>query len=350
MGVCKHSTREARDPSTSYDGYPTTSWAWYVSLPASFWLYLAIPIQDTNWFIGKTAPRLISDLLDYDRRFLKRNGRNLLADPAQHFTGEWILRKGKNDCRHSLTRKDTQMRGPTGREMPNEAPHYVVATYCAKCRHHFKITVSFAAQEHGQKPCSLSDENNRMHHLRLVESMFQPLDKRKLDDHKYEYFAEGHQFRCSGMGCPVVVEILISPPRLDKDDMNRLLDPGLVRARGQKEIENDPVRMENEKPVTAATALGYLRSYINDARNGKLDSKTGKPSRIAMRNKKYRLGFSDEFHDLFRYLDFVNVVDPPTEVVSILPLICRVHTACLNRVMANQIVFRRDRFTSGSFL
>jgi hypothetical protein len=57
---------------------------------------------------GKTAPRLIKDLQDYDPRYLPQNVRNLLVDPAPIYKGTSILRKGVRDCRHVLMRKDEQ--------------------------------------------------------------------------------------------------------------------------------------------------------------------------------------------------------------------------------------------------
>jgi len=47
---------------------------------------------------GKTAPRLLEDILDYDPRYVKKKELHLIADPAPQYTDPHRLipiRKGK---------------------------------------------------------------------------------------------------------------------------------------------------------------------------------------------------------------------------------------------------------------
>ncbi|KAE8449971.1 hypothetical protein EG329_007110 [Mollisiaceae sp. DMI_Dod_QoI] len=261
---------------------------------------------------GKTAPRLINDLLDYDPRFHLKGAGNILADPAPRFKGQQIFRKDHTRaCRHSLCKKGSQTNAPTSNdEQPDETTQYVVSAYCSQCRYHFKIAVDLWHQKDGQSPCHLSDKENPLHHFRLVESIDGKQHKEKHGQNKYDVLTEAHRFVCTGSRCPAVVEIRISPPRLSKNVLSPIMDPATVFSRGQREIQKEPERYAGQLPVSPATALGYLRQYLTDAQSTR-DPKEMK--KIARRNKKYMLAFADECDALFSYLDFTPVEEPAVE-------------------------------------
>jgi ubiquitin carboxyl-terminal hydrolase 25/28 len=257
-----------------------------------------IDVNDT----GKTAPRLINDLQDYDPRYLPQNVRNLLVDPAPIYKGTPILRKGVRDCRHVLMRKDEQTTAIISNDdRPRVEKEYVVSAYCTLCRCHFKISMDYSRKHDSQVPCNLADEANPIHHLRPVGSIYAKEYSEKYGRNKYDPLTEAHQFVCSSPTCPLKVEIKLSPPRLSSKRLAAILDPGKVDARGRKEIHNDPVRLEGKKPVTPLQALSFLRTYLFDAKSA---ANTTEQRKIAKRNKSYMLAFANECDPIFEYLDF----------------------------------------------
>jgi ubiquitin carboxyl-terminal hydrolase 25/28 len=270
---------------------------------------------------GKTAPRLINDLLDHDPRYSAKTGRNLLADPAPKFRGNGSLpaRKSPSECRHALMKKEHQTNAPISNdELPDELTEYKVAAYCSTCLYHFDITVDFWQRKDRQAPCHLSDGFNPLHHLRLVKSTNAREYREKHGVNKYDTVTEAHRFVCSGEKCPLVVDIKISPPRLSHSILSLILDTSKMDMRGRREIKNDPDRYQGLPPVKPLQALGYLRQYLYDAKGAKSRTDLKK---IARRNKKYMLAFADECDELFEYLDFIAVQDDALEPeVSVFPL------------------------------
>ena len=260
---------------------------------------------------GKTAPRLICDLLDYDPRYARRDGRNILVEPAPQYRGKGIVRKGHMDCRHSLMKKVDQTTAPVSNdEQPDDLTKYVVASYCALCRYHFTITVDFQQRRAGHCPCRLSDDANPMHHLRLVESMDSTEYAEKYGMTKYDRLTEIHRFVCSGENCPVVLEIKVAPPRLTKALLLLVTDPAKMNGRGRRVIRDDPERYAGMGPLVPMQALLNLRQYLLDAR---ATTDPTQIKKIAKRNKKFVLGFADECDQLFEYLDFIPVQEESSD-------------------------------------
>jgi ubiquitin carboxyl-terminal hydrolase 25/28 len=262
---------------------------------------------------GKTAPRLINDLLDHDPRHSARQSRNLLVDPAPRYRGVGSLppRKGKSECRHTLMRKDNQTTAPRSTdEQPDGSTEYKVAAYCSTCFHHFEVTANFWKRKERKNPCKLSDDSNPLHHLRLVEPRASQEHEKIDGSTKHEPLVEAHTFVCSGRQCPLVVDIKISAPRLSNHLLSYVLDTAKLEARGRREIKNDPDRYQGLLPQKPVQALGYLRQYLMDAKAAKKPTELKK---IARRNKKYMLTFADECDELFIYLGFVPVEEPPPE-------------------------------------
>ncbi len=262
---------------------------------------------------GKTAPRLINDLLDHDPRHSGRQSRNLLVDPAPRYRGVGSLppRKGKLECRHTLMRKDNQTTSPRSTdEQPDGSTEYTVAAYCSTCLHHFEVIANFRKREERKNPCKLSDDSNPLHHLRLVGTRGSPEHEKKDSSSKYKPLIEAHTFVCSGRQCPLVVDIKISAPRLSNHLLSYVLDAAKLEARGRREIKNDPDRYQGLFPQKPVQALGYLRKYLMDAKEAKKPTELKK---IARRNKKYMLTFADECDELFKYLDFDAVTETSPE-------------------------------------
>jgi ubiquitin carboxyl-terminal hydrolase 25 len=260
---------------------------------------------------GKTAPRLINDLLDHDPRYSKK-GRNLLVDPAPRFKGIALPpRKGKYDCHHSLMKKEHQTNAPRSNdEQPDDSTEYKVAAYCSTCLYHFDVTANFWKRKTRKTPCNLADEHNPLHHLRVMESRTSREYREMQGLNKYDQLTEAHRFVCSAADCPLVVDIKISPPRLSQTMLSYILDISKLDVRGRREIKNDPDRYQGMSPSKPLQALGYLRQYLMDAKGAKSRTELKK---IARRNKKYMLTFADECNELFQYLDFVPVEETSPE-------------------------------------
>ncbi|KAG0647102.1 Ubiquitin-specific-processing protease 2 [Hyphodiscus hymeniophilus] len=261
--------------------------------------------------VGKTAPRLITDLLDHDPLTPKKNGRNILAKAAPQFRGKTLPpRTGIHDCRHVLMKKLERTTAPVSQDQqPDTSTRYIIAAYCAECGCHFDISMDFRSRDGRQTPCRLSDPDNPMHHLRPVAYA----DGKEYEDklggyNKYDTILEAHCFECSGVACPLVVNIKISPPRLGPKLLSLIADPKKVYARGKKVIEEEPLRFEGHKPIAPYQVLDNLRTYLKDARQAQQDPE--KLKKIAKRNKRLLLGFADECDSLFEYLDFKVVTEP----------------------------------------
>jgi ubiquitin carboxyl-terminal hydrolase 25/28 len=208
-------------------------------------------------------------------------------------------------------KKEHQTNAPrSDDERPDDSTEHKEAAYCTACLYHFDITANFWKRNDRKTPCNLSDESNPLHHLRLAESQTSKEHKEKHGMDKYDQWTEAHRFVCSGTECPLVVDIKISPPRLNHHMLSYIFDTAKLEARGRREIKNDPERYQGMSPIKPLQALGYLRQYLSDAKGAK--SKT-ELKKIARRNKKYMLTFADECDELFKYLDFVPIEEASPE-------------------------------------
>lgn len=133
---------------------------------------------------------------------------------------------------------------------------------------------------------------------------------RDMNSEKYDNFKEIHTFACSNPSCPAVVDIRISPPRLSKDRLALLVDAGRVYRRGQRAMKEQPERYQDSRPLNPVEVLNVLRTYLSDALN-----KSAK-NRIAVRNKRFLLAFSDECDDIFEFLEFELQFGPSADGVS----------------------------------
>ncbi|CAD6503044.1 BgTH12-02715 [Blumeria graminis f. sp. triticale] len=251
---------------------------------------------------GKTPPRLIADLLDYNPR-LKRDGYNLMTDPAPKFCDEALNRRSPSDCRHRLIKKDSlHTTKPSNNDESKSTQH--VEAMCLTCRCHFSINAVFRPTEFGGEPCSLFEPHFPMHHFILTSSSQSEENINPADAIKYDGLYEWYEYSCSAPNCPIIVSIKILFPRLSKSLLLPIEDSELLEERGIREIQKDPVRFDGERPAEPITALSHLRSYLSDALSCKGDLR-----KISTRNKKFRISFADDCNYIFEYLDFKLVRD-----------------------------------------
>ena len=196
---------------------------------------------------GKTAPRLLQDILDYDPGRPRKDGRNiknLIAEPAPRFTEPKLypLRTLPQDCHHILMLKTAQSQYPVPNEQPTENTIYVVASYCSLCMWHIEITVDFTRQSNKRRPCELGTEYT-LHHLQYIQNNSRIRSKSELGGcSKYDNWKELHYFQCSSATCPAIVEVRLTPPRLSIERLNSVIEPAKLFARGQTVIAADPER------------------------------------------------------------------------------------------------------------
>jgi ubiquitin carboxyl-terminal hydrolase 25/28 len=265
--------------------------------------------------IGKTAPRLLEDLYDYDSRRPRRAGENVLIDSPEIFTGG-IARSRilKGDCHHAFFRKDAQSKTPNVDKIPAEGSRYISASYCGRCLHHFDIIADYGCRPERKIPCRPGSKYP-LHHLRHVTSETKSdLDVPQGED-KYDAWIEKHIWVCSASDCPVVIEIRITPPRLDREKADILANTERLALRGRRTIESEPARYEGYTSLLPAEVLSLLRAYLTDAL-------LGESKRVAARNKKFKLSFADECDEIFEYLDFAPQYEQkPDGDVSQIPLL-----------------------------
>ena len=228
------------------------------------------------------------------------------------------MRKGFQDCRHTFMKKVDQTKAPVSiDEQPDGSTKYVVATYCSTCRCHIDIIVDYRTRDSEQISCRLSDSQNPLHHLRVVDSLDgKEYEQRRGGHNKYDTFMEQHRFECSGASCPIVLDIKISTPRLSRKMLSLITDPKKVFTRGKRVIQEEPLRFDGLQPIAPLQAIMNLRTYLHDARAAKDPQELKK---IAKRNKKFSLGFADECDSLFEYLDFKVVTEDGPDPAVVCP-------------------------------
>ncbi|KFY81977.1 hypothetical protein V498_08669 [Pseudogymnoascus sp. VKM F-4517 (FW-2822)] len=250
---------------------------------------------------GKTGPRLLEDLLDYDSSRPQTNGGNLLIDPAPIYkpNKSYPPRTHPKDCHHFLCRKDWQTSIPPFDKKPTTQTQCFSASYCSFCLHHFDVVVDYTRQPGKNIPCQLGTPHP-LHHFQYVGSEFRTQEELGRPENKYDNYKEQHAFTCSAFSCPATVTIRISPPRLSRAQSALLLDPRKVYARGAKVIEDDPDRYGESRPSLPCEVLAVIRTYLTHA----LTNAPGESKRIAARNKRFLLAFGYECKDLLEYLGF----------------------------------------------
>ncbi|KFY29587.1 hypothetical protein V494_08632 [Pseudogymnoascus sp. VKM F-4513 (FW-928)] len=250
---------------------------------------------------GKTSPRLLEDLLDYDSSRPRVNSVNLLTDPAPVYNSNkaYPPRTHPKDCHHFLCRKDWQTSIPPFDQKPTTQTQCLSASYCSFCLHHFDVVVDYTQQPGKNIPCQAGTAHP-LHHFQYAGSEFRTQEELARPENKYDNYKEQHAFTCSAFSCPATVTIRISPPRLNRTQSALLLDPRKVYARGAKIIEEDPDRYGESRPSLPCEVLAVIRTYLTHA----LTNGPGESKRIAARNKRFLLAFGYECKELLEYLGF----------------------------------------------
>jgi ubiquitin carboxyl-terminal hydrolase 25/28 len=254
---------------------------------------------DANSPLGKTAPRLIQDLLSYDPRRAVLFGQNILTDPAPQYHQDVMLPTlvAKGSCRHKYMTKLDQSQLPAPDRKPERATSYKVASFCHECRCHLLLIVDFKTGS-GEQPCPNSQYP--LHHF-IHHPQSSSRQESSVNGRKGDRWVDQQRFECSSPDCPAVLTIRICAPRITAEWETLLTDEKLVKERAEAVMKLAPDRFEGIAPPLPINVLLNLRSYLNNAlRNPEV-------KKIASLNKKFVTCFGDfgqPCRDLLEYLGF----------------------------------------------
>ena len=257
---------------------------------------------------GKTAPRLLQDLLTYDPRHEARAGRNLLTDPPPHHDEDAspIAAVPGRNCRHVLMTKHEQSLLPEPGEVPTHETVYKIASFCMHCQWHIDLTVDFRDNGSRTLPCRRNTDFP-IHHFIWVGGT-----KGVHDASANPIFERTSRFQCSAPKCPVDLHIRISPPRLSAQHITLMTSPVLLKKRLDAARELDPARTDHDHPARPVDALDFLSTYLQDS----LQPKHGK-ARIPLLNRKFIKTFGKDCDEILLGLGFMRqIVGPFQDCIS----------------------------------
>ncbi|KAH7378780.1 hypothetical protein BKA66DRAFT_442804 [Pyrenochaeta sp. MPI-SDFR-AT-0127] len=250
---------------------------------------------------GKTAPRLLQDLLTYDPRYEERAGRNLLtsAPPRYHPDQPTAAAVPFRNCRHTLFNKSEQSQLPAVGEDLDHTTVYKVASYCSQCRWHVDITVDFRNSEPSTAPCNKAYHEYPLHHF-LFEGEDGSNGSNGLGAQRKP---RTYRFRCSAPACPTRVAISIKPPQLSEQDVETLTNQAQLRRRWEsaKQLAGDRADTVMARRVDAPD---FLNTYLQDS----LKPVKGK-ARIPLLNRKFLKTFGRDCDSILTRLGFTSAVE-----------------------------------------
>lgn len=182
---------------------------------------------------------------------------------------------------------------------------------CAKCKK--TLTVNF------QSDVQLCRQINRPHHLVLVNEDKTPEYARD----KYYPLLSKFDFKCSSMMCTMQVTVEVCAPRLDPQYESDLIDRDVPRKRLDALLATDGNRARYEDLLKPEKVLKlfpafYMLQYLNDVIN---PGSRSLPLKVSVRNKFFTVCFNDRFVDLFKYMEFEEVVEGDDGFIQ-LPALC----------------------------
>ncbi|GAB7356362.1 hypothetical protein MBLNU459_g7149t2 [Dothideomycetes sp. NU459] len=239
---------------------------------------------------GKTAPKLLQDLLLYDPLHTVAH-QNVLTNPAPIFDGvPPPPRVAKGSCRHDYITKLPQSLLPDLDQRAGLDTVWIVAAVCKKCRLHVLVTTDYRSA--GDLPCPSAQFP--LHHFRFASVRHGS----STGDAVVQ-----NTFTCSAPACQAVLTVGYDSPLVTESDLKLLTDESALERRYKDMLQKDPDR----KGVCLASptdALHRLKRYIDDSRNPSLSRKC-----FPARNKKFGEAFGDECDALLKKLGFRYVQD-----------------------------------------
>ena len=249
---------------------------------------------------GKTAPRLLEDLLSYDPRTASRET-NVLADPAPILEDvqQYVPRVPKNSCRHSYAINHLQSVIPLLDDRPTHNSKCQIASVCQNCRCHLTVTISFGRSSWNASPCPIPE---RPLHFFVLKSRRETQDPWVAEDLNFRDREREYCFECTAPNCRAALRISLSPPRLTSGQISLLTDPHRLRSRYDAATAADPSRTFEEP--NSALVLHRLRTYLRDG----LDT-TSPRSQFPKKNRAFMVTFGEDCDKFLRLLGFSDAVD-----------------------------------------
>ncbi|KAF2466740.1 cysteine proteinase [Lindgomyces ingoldianus] len=249
---------------------------------------------------GKTAPRLLQDLLTYDPRHEERAGRNLLTTSPPPFDpdDDPVVAVPFRNCRHIFMAKNEQSVLPKAGEDPCHETVYRIASFCQQCRWHLDLMVDFRDNGSKTSPCRSSSADFPIHHF-----IYEQEDTSQRDPFGRQNVPRSYRFHCSAPTCPVEVRIRLLPPRFSDQHITLLTNRMHLRKRWEaaRQISGDRADAHMARSVDA---LDFLSTYLQDS----LSPQKGK-ARIPLLNRKFLKTFGRDCDDILKGLGFTNAVE-----------------------------------------
>lgn len=253
----------------------------------------------SNYYItGKTAPRLVQDVQDYDPAHPPGTGRNLLSDVPpvypEHYNGPQDFISSLA-CRHQYARKEMQTFLSQPDQRRNTGTPSRVSAMCTKCRTHLQVVVNYAGAI-GQSGQNLS---GHIHHF-VYKSGRQRGGASPVEVTPKGQVAESFHYECSYLSCSAAASIRVLSPVLADDRVRLLTDVDLLAERTDAAIAAYPERMEGIARPPPINVLANLRIYITNAIRDVQHSKS-----ISAVNKRFMACFGVEGRPCGELLEFL---------------------------------------------
>lgn len=255
---------------------------------------------------GKTAPRLLSDLYDYDPRYLAPTAYNILTS-LPYFDEEaqrnFPSSPPGNTCKHKWSLKRNQSRLPDDVYESDSSTVWKIAVYCSACRSHLDLSIDFREGSAFSKPCPTG--SRPLHHFMHQPHLSKSRERGALvpdPDTGFLWIDEQH-FQCSTAECSAKVVICFKPPRLVPHWVKQLTDKYMIKNRAEKAMAEDTKRFEGHAVPLPINVLHNLRIYISNA-----VQTPGKSRKIPGHNKQFLLSLGESCTDLLEYVGFTREV------------------------------------------
>ncbi|KAL4908121.1 hypothetical protein BDW74DRAFT_146881 [Aspergillus multicolor] len=259
---------------------------------------------------GKTAPRLIRDIIDYDPAHPPETGRNLLAEVPpvypEHYQGP-LQFISPSACSHSYVTKPHQtIRSPQGEHRASSGIVTKISAICSKCRCHLQL------EQRMDAGARAGQSFGHIHHFIWYWGKYRG-GQREAQVTSKGQVVESFRYECSDPYCRYQITVQVASPLLSDHWVRLLTDTGLLKKRADEALAYDPERLEGMACPQPITVLLNLRAYIDNALY-----KTQQSKSISAVNKRFMMSFGvngEPCRDLFEFLGFTfrrdGVWDPP---------------------------------------
>jgi ubiquitin carboxyl-terminal hydrolase 25 len=262
------------------------------------------PCTDRSAVLGKTAPRLLRDLLDYDPKTEPLIGRNTLASsPPQDLNTSAVPVLPEEGCIHNFAERlepDDVLPAQDTRPGPTSA--YEVHATCRHCRVHLDLYIEYrdGHQQSGGDFFACPNKEYPLHHFQLIKEGRVPPRYYAGSEQERDAVAQDSElvFRCSAPQCLAKVAINLRSPRLS-DGLARLItDHGLLQQRLAAAVAIDPTRTDLEMSLPP-TNYELLCIFLTHALDTSRERKT-----IKFGNRRFLTCFGEDCNPLLQALGF----------------------------------------------